>query len=144
MLRMAMMDPKDGDMPLIAIMREFVEDRKQKSASTRDFQRIAEKHFLANRNPDKSGKLDWFFDQWVHGQEIPSYEIHLDSHGHSQFRRDAALGDLLGGRMARLGTANLKGSEPAEFSVDLPSQVKQIVLNYTRDVLADKVETVRK
>lgn len=47
------------------IMKDFFTTYQGKSASTADFQKIVEKHV----NQDVS----WFFDQWVHGTDIPTY-----------------------------------------------------------------------
>ena len=47
------------------MLQEFVESYDNKTASTWDFKRVAEKY---------AGKrLDWFFDQWVFATGLPSY-----------------------------------------------------------------------
>ena len=49
----------------LAALSEFYTTYRRKRATTDDFIRIAEKHAKV--------KLDWFFDQWVYGTDIPAY-----------------------------------------------------------------------
>ena len=71
MLRMAMTDQKNGDAAFAAMMKDFATTYAGKTASTRDFQRIVEKHATPNLKISQDGTLNWFFDQWVHGTAIP-------------------------------------------------------------------------
>jgi aminopeptidase N len=49
------------------MLRELVQTHADRSMSTWDFKRLAEKH---------AGKeMDWFFDQWVFGTGIPAYSL---------------------------------------------------------------------
>ncbi len=49
------------------ILQEFYQTYRGQKASTLDFQKIVEKH---------TGKgMSWFFQQWVHGTEIPEYRF---------------------------------------------------------------------
>ncbi|MEP6473561.1 MAG: M1 family aminopeptidase, partial [Gemmatimonadota bacterium] len=47
------------------LMHQFFADHVGGRASTRDFQAAAEKAY--------GGSLDWFFDEWVDGSQIPTY-----------------------------------------------------------------------
>jgi len=69
MLRMMAEDPKakDPDHVFIETMRDFVSTYAGKNASTADFQAIVEKHF--------GQPMDWFFNEWVYGTEVPHYEF---------------------------------------------------------------------
>jgi hypothetical protein len=68
MLRNMMMDfDTKSDDRFIKTMADFVETYRGKSASTEDFKAIVEKHMGEN--------MDWFFDQWVYGVEIPTYRF---------------------------------------------------------------------
>jgi aminopeptidase N len=77
MLRMMMIDfqAQDADERFKAMMKDFTKTYYNQPASTRDFQRIAEKYMTGPMNLDGSGKLDWFFNQWVYGTAIPHYEV---------------------------------------------------------------------
>jgi len=66
MLRMMMFDfNKKDDSKFNAILKDFLEQYSWKEASTPDFVRVAEKHY--------GGKLDWFFDEWIYGNQVPTY-----------------------------------------------------------------------
>lgn len=49
----------------LGALAEFYTTYKKRRATTEDFIRIAEKHAKTD--------LDWFFNQWVYGTEIPTY-----------------------------------------------------------------------
>jgi len=64
MLRMMVRDFKAGsDNRFIALMRDYVRRFRDRSASTEEFKAVVEDHL--------GGPMDWFFDQWVYGTEIP-------------------------------------------------------------------------
>jgi aminopeptidase N len=68
MLRNMMMDYNaKSDSSFIAMMRDYVNTYYGKKASTEDFKEIVEKHVGED--------MDWFFDQWVYGLEIPTYKF---------------------------------------------------------------------
>jgi hypothetical protein len=75
MLRMMMWDSKTGDERFKVMMREFVKANYNKPASTEDFKAILEKHMIPAMNLDENGKMDWFFNQFVYGTEIPKYDF---------------------------------------------------------------------
>ncbi len=71
MLRNLMIDLKTFDETKFkAMLRDFYHSYQHKSASTKDFQNIVKKHIGADS--------DWFFDQWVYGNEIPKFEFDYD------------------------------------------------------------------
>lgn len=79
MLRMLMWDgnsPKP-DERFIAMMQDFTHTYGGKLATTADFQAVVERHMTSGMNATGDGKMDWFFNQWVHGTEIPRYKADL-------------------------------------------------------------------
>jgi hypothetical protein len=67
MLRMMLYDYNNmSDDSFIWMMKDYVASHAGKNASNASFQAIVEKYFGQN--------MDWFFDQWVYGTDIPSYE----------------------------------------------------------------------
>lgn len=67
MLRMIMHDFKSGsDRRFMDMMTDFVTLHRGASASTEDFRQVVEDHL--------GGPMDWFFDQWVYGTEIPRFK----------------------------------------------------------------------
>ena len=70
MLRMMLADLETGDDTRFReLMRRFVRDHRQQPASTRTFETAVTRAF---------GKpMDWFFDQWVYGVDVPTYRPDL-------------------------------------------------------------------
>lgn len=66
MLRTIMRSLTGNDETFFAVLRDFVTTYQGDAASTEDFQRIVAKHAPAD--------WSWFFDQWVYGADIPTYE----------------------------------------------------------------------
>ncbi|HWO56934.1 MAG TPA: M1 family aminopeptidase [bacterium] len=67
MLRNMMYDYERGsDDRFLAMMRDYVSSFAHRDATTRDFQAVVERHVGAD--------MQWFFDQWVYGTQIPRYE----------------------------------------------------------------------
>ncbi len=68
MIRMMLYDFAEGsDDRFVALMRDFVRTHYLANATTRSFQEVVERHV--------GGSMDWFFDQWVYGTEIPAYRL---------------------------------------------------------------------
>ncbi len=83
MLRMAMYDgrSKDPDAQFIAMMKDFTSTYAGKNPGTADFAAIVEKHLPPSLNATQDGKIDWFFNQWVYGNEIPKLTSDLKIEG---------------------------------------------------------------
>ena len=75
MIRMMMYNGKTGDARFSKMMKDFVATHFNKDVSTEDFKAIVEKHITPEMDIDKNGKMDWFFDQWVYGTEVPAYKL---------------------------------------------------------------------
>lgn len=77
MLRMMLINPqeRDPEARFKNMMRDFTATHDNGSASTEDFKAIAEKYMIPDMNLDANGRLDWFFNQYVYGTGIPSYEM---------------------------------------------------------------------
>ncbi|MCK4307883.1 hypothetical protein KAW50_06645 [candidate division WOR-3 bacterium] len=68
MLRMMLFDyERKSDARFISMMKDYVNIYSGKIVSIKDFKKITEKHFGEN--------MDWFFNQWVYGIEIPVYRF---------------------------------------------------------------------
>jgi len=67
MLRNMLHDYQTGsDHRFAALMRDYVSTYAHREATTADFQRVVERH--------TGQSMQWFFDQWVYGVQIPRYE----------------------------------------------------------------------
>jgi aminopeptidase N len=78
MLRMMLINPRDPQDPearFKTMMKEFTSKFDNAAASTEDFKAVAEKHMLPDMNLDGNGRLDWFFNQYVYGTGLPTYEF---------------------------------------------------------------------
>lgn len=68
MLRILMLDLKTmSEERFTATMQDFYQTYRGRRASTRDLQRIVETH--------AGQPMDWFFQQWIYGTDIPTYRV---------------------------------------------------------------------
>jgi hypothetical protein len=157
MLRVMMRDPqsKNADAPFIALMHDWVTTWGGKNPSTADFQATVERHMLPAMNLSRDGKMDWFFDQWVRGIEIPKVTSHLavqeagpgtykitgevvQAEISETFKSPVGLyAEFEKGEIAKLGTIVLVGpvTVPVNNEVKLPKKPKRVFLDAFRDVL---------
>lgn len=71
MLRMLLLDLETGDdRRFRGLMRRFMRDHAGGVASTRSFEAAVTRAF--------GEPMDWFFDQWVYGVDVPTYRPDLD------------------------------------------------------------------
>ncbi len=68
MIRMMMFNQDGrGDAKFQAMMKDFIQTHFNQDVSTEDFKAAVEKGIGAN--------MDWFFNEWVYGTEMPSYRF---------------------------------------------------------------------
>ncbi len=161
MLRMMMIQRKGGDARFVAMMKDFIASHFNKDVSTEDFKAIVEKHITPDMDIDKNGKMDWFFDQWVYGTEVPAYKFE-----YTLSKTDGK--NLLSGKITQsgvsenfamlvpiyvdfgqgwvpLGSVTIVGSTPLEFTgIEIPQMPKRASICALSDVLATKIENVKK
>ncbi|HYC91418.1 MAG TPA: M1 family aminopeptidase [Thermoanaerobaculia bacterium] len=156
MLRMAMSDPKNGDAAFAAMMKEFATTYAGKTASTRDFQRMVEKHATPNLRIAQDGTLNWFFDQWIHGTAIPKITSKLEfqpgADGKYKLTGNVTQSEVPEGfativplyvhfdktSHAKLGSVLLVGNQTKPVSVELalPKKPQRASVNAMHDVLS--------
>jgi hypothetical protein len=152
MLRSMMYDNEDKDKAFIAMMHDFVDSHREKAASTESFKAIAEKHMTKTMDLAKNGRLDWFFDEWVYGTQVPRYhfeyqlapaeagkvKLHMTI---TQSEVDDRFGMLVpvfadfGKGMTRLGQVGMVGNNTRTVDMLLPAQPKKVALNAYKDIL---------
>lgn len=160
MLRMMMYDAgKTKDARFIAMMKDFVQTHYNKDVSTEDFKQIVAKHVTPELDVYKDGSVDWFFDQWVYGTEMPSYRLEY-SIGEKDGKAvlsgkvtQSGVSDTFVMRVpfyvdfgkgpTRLGFFTLVGNSSQPFSVPLPARPKTAAVNALNDVLCLKNEAVQ-
>ncbi len=158
MLRMMMREPyaKNPDAAFMALMKDYVATYAGRSPSTRDFERIVERHMVPALNATGDGKIAWFFDQWVYGTEIPHYRDAVEAKrvAGDQYVLSGSVSqegvspsflalmpiyaELDQGRTVRIGVLPLKGSTsvPVKLTLKLPSKPRRILINALHEVLA--------
>ena len=159
MLRMMMYEEgrPDPDAPFKAMMSDFVKTWSGRNPSTDDFKTIAEKHMTRDMNLAGDGKLDYFFNQWVYGTDIPTLGAKLEATDIGggkyqiagtitqagvppEFRTPRA--DLPGPRQRPPRSSRLDRSSPAPtpsrstWSVALPQKPRRVFINAHHEVLA--------
>ena len=162
MIRMMMYDHKrgTGDQRFQKMMQEFVASNFNKDVSTNDFKLAVEKHMLPVMDIDKNGKMDWFFDQWVYGTDVPSYKLEYSlkpAGGRTtmsvKLTQSGVADDFvmlvplymdLGKGPAYLGTATVVGNSSVDLNnVSVPGTPKNLKVAALHDVLTEKVEVIQ-
>ena len=157
MLRMMMHDRQTGDQQFKQMMQDFVKTYSGKAATTEDFKAIVEKHMTREMDLEGNHKMDWFFNEYVYGTQLPSYKLDssfdtgpegdvvlsfklTQSNVDDKFRMLVPLYLEMGdGNIVSLGRARVIGSMSLDQKVPLKglkTRPKRAMLNYYDDVLA--------
>lgn len=156
MIRMMMWTQREGDQRFIETMRDFAQTYSLRAATTEDFKAMVEKHMTPQMDLDGNHRMDWFFDEYVYGTDLPN--LHFE---HSLTTNDqgttlsfkltqSGVGDyfrglvpvyieMSDGHVIRLGMVTILGSSTLEKTVQLPklpAAPKRVLINYNYDVLA--------
>jgi aminopeptidase N len=154
---MMMYEARNGDARFQAMMQDFVQTHFNKDVSTEDFKRIVEKHITPEMDIDKNGRMDWFFDQWVYGTEVPAYRFEYkigEDNSLSGRLTQSGVSDRFvmivpiyldfGKGWARLGTVSLVGNASVDLSnVKLPAAPKRAAICAFNDVLATSIQNTK-
>jgi hypothetical protein len=155
MIRMMMFDTKTGDQRFKETMHDFVDSYRGKAATTEDFKGIVEKHMTPEMDLEGNHKMNWFFNEYVYGTQIPSYKLESSVDGApdgtsslrlklSQSNVDATFHmlvpvylELEDGRIVLLGRARFITTNSFDQKVPLgKTKVRRALINYYDDVLA--------
>jgi len=154
MLRAIMYDQNTGDQRFIAMMHDFVKTYFNQNASTEGFKRVVEKHMTPTMDLDGNKRMDWFFNEWVYGTELPRYKLEYtlateadgkvtltftvaQSGVSERFKMLVPVYLDFDGKWTRLGEATLIGnSTTKEIMVRLAQRPKRVAINAFHDVLA--------
>ncbi len=158
MLRMMMYEQgaPDLDRPFKAMMADFVKTWSGRNPSTDDFKAIAEKHITRDMNLAGDGRLDYFFNQWVYGTDIPTLGSKLEATdaGGGKYRISGTITqagvpadfrtrvpiylDLGNDRLPRLGSVAVTGANTVKVNVEvaLPQKPRRVFINGFHDVLS--------
>lgn len=158
MLRTLMWDQKSQtpDAGFIAMMKDFTSTYGGKQATTADFQAVVERHMLPSMNATGDGRMDWFFNQWIHGTDVPRYvsDLAVEKLGGGRYRihgrvTQEGVGKDFRARVpvhvdfgkdeaARIGMVGMTGEAtvPIDVTLELPKAPKRALVNANGEVLA--------
>jgi len=160
MLHSLFLDPNTGQGDgFFDMMTDFVNRYRNKSASTDDFRQVANEHFA--RSPIarmyRLNNLDWFFQEWVYGTDLPSYEMQYQIEDQPDGKvllkgmvKQENVPDKwfmilpvvfsFGGKQKAAGTVHAYGPA-AEFQIRLPARPTKVELDPDHWVLSAKTST---
>ena len=155
MLRMMMYDSsaQNGDQKFQAMMQDFVKTHFNQDVSTEDLKQMVEKHMTPGMNLAGDGRMDWFFNEYVYGTEMPSYKFEYQLNGNNlsgkitqsgvsdNFRMVVPVYVDFGKGWMKLGAAGLRGNSSVDIpSVPLPAAPKRAAVAALDDILALNIE----
>jgi len=143
---------KDGDTAFIEMMHDFVEQHRDQPASTESFKAVAEKHMTKEMDLQGNGRLDWFFNEWVYGTQVPRYrfEYQLSPVDSNKVKLNMTIAQSevdehfallvpvfadFGNGMVRIGQVGIAGNTTRSWDVFLPRQPKKVALNAYKEIL---------
>lgn len=160
MLHFLFTDPDTGNGdPFFAMMSDFVKRYHDGYASTDDFRRVANEHFV--RSPIAKAyqiqDLNWFFSQWVYQSALPSYQLeyHFEDSPDGKVIMKGNVTQLnagtnwfmvlpvaltFGGKQVAYTTVIAEGAN-APFALKLPSRPSKVELDPQHWVLSEKTST---
>ena len=140
------------DQAFIDMMHDFMESHRDLPASTESFKAIVEKHMPKMLDLQKNGRLDWFFNEWVYGTQVPRYQFKYEilpagggrikvrveitqSEVDDQFAMFVPVFADFGKGMVRLAQVEMVGNSTRKVDLMLDRQPKKVALNAFKDVL---------
>jgi aminopeptidase N len=156
MIRMMMQDNRCGDQRFKEMMQDFVSTYRGKAATTEDFKAMVEKHMTQEMDLDGNHRMEWFFNEYVYGTQLPSYQMNAtfatgsdgnvvmavkmtQSNVNDSFRMLVPIYVELTNGMFFLGRAQLTGNSTFDQKIPLrglKETPKRAVISYYDDVLA--------
>jgi len=136
----------------IDMMHDFMETHRDVPASTESFKAIVEKHMTKQMDIQQNGRLDWFFNEWVYGTQVPrysfKYEIKPGDGGKIKIHTEITQSEVddhfamfvpvfadFGNGMVRLGAVGIAGNSTRTVDFILDRQPKKVALNVYKDIL---------
>jgi hypothetical protein len=157
MLEMMYWTPQNGEEPFKKSMHAFVSEYALKAATTDDLKTSFEHTMPKWVDIKGDGKLDWFFDEYVYGTELPHYDLASDftvidgeTSVHYKLTQSKVSPKFLmvvplylqmeNGNTVRIANVRMAGEQTVERTYKLgrlPSAGKKLLVNYNADVLSD-------
>ena len=155
MLRMMMYNQREGgDARFQTMMQDFVKSYFNEPVSTEDFKHVVEKHMTKEMDVLGNGKMDWYFNQWVYGTQVPAYKLEYSVSNEGvltgKITQSGVTDDFImivpiyldmGKGWAKLGSARIVGNSSIDISgIKLPAVPKRVAVAAMNDVLATSIE----
>ena len=158
MLEMMEWTPQSQEAVFKRAMQQFVIDYAGKAAPTEDWKASMEKTMPKSMDLRGDGKLDWFFDEYVYGTELPHYavssEFTVGADGVTSVHMKLAQSNvsktfvmpvplylqMQNGATVRIANVVIHGSDTIDHTFQLgklPSPARALLVNYNADVLSD-------
>ncbi len=152
MIRMMMYDRQTQDARFKAMMTDFIKTNFNKDISTENFKQVVEKHMTKSMDLEGNHTMDWFFNEYVYGTEMPRYQFTYEfgsANGKTTFTGHLTQSEVsdsfemvlpiyadFGKGWVRLGTIPVKGNTTADIKdIPLPEQPKRMAICAMEDVL---------
>jgi aminopeptidase N len=150
--------PDNGETAFKNSMQQFVKDYSGKAATTEEWKASMEKTMPSWMDLRHDGKLDWFFDEYVYGTELPHYAVTSDfsvdadgaTSAHVKLTQSNVSDkfvmripiylQMANGNTVRMANVAIHGSSTIDHVFPLgklPSPAKSVLVNYNADVLSD-------
>jgi hypothetical protein len=143
---------ENRDQAFIDMMHDFMESHQNTPASTESFKAIVEKHMTKQMDLQQNGRLDWFFNEWVYGTQIPRYSFKYDvqplragkvdvrveltqSEVDQNFAMFVPLFADFGNGMMRLAQIGMIGSATRTITFHMDRAPKKVAVNAFKDIL---------
>ena len=155
MLRCMMWEPESEDADFRTLMRDYIRQYANRAVSTEEFKHVVEQHMKPAMDLDSDHTMDWFFNEWIYGTDIPSYSLEYSvasgedgktlvtgklkqSGVLAHFAMPVPIFGDFAGKKVRIGVIPIHGNATAEFKVTVPSPPQSVFLNLDYDVLANR------
>jgi hypothetical protein len=140
------------DQAFIDMMHDFMERHRDTPASTESFKAVAEKHMTKRMDLQQNGRLDWFFQEWVWGTQVPRYSFKYDLQpgeaGKIKVHAEITQSEVddkfvmfvpvfadFGQGMVRLSQVAVVGNSTRTMNFILDRQPKKVALNVYKEIL---------
>jgi len=140
------------DQAFIDMMHDFMEKHREHAASTESFKAIVEKHMTQKMDLQQNGRLDWFFQEWVWGTQVPRYsfkyelqpaeggkfKVHAEitqSEVDEKFAMFVPIFADFGQGMVRLSQVPIVGNSTKAINFIIDRQPKKVALNAYKEIL---------
>ena len=142
----------DPDKAFIDMMHDFMESHRDTPASTESFKTIAEKHMTKQMDLQRNGRLDWFFDEWVYGTQVPrytfKYEVQPGTGNNTDVRLELTQSEVdqnfvmfvpvfadFGNGMVRFGQVAVVGNSTRTVIFHMDRKPKKVEVNIYKEIL---------